>query len=43
MDSINPRTFWYGWTIRWLWYDTPVQLPESGCLIRGGAKEVLGG
>ena len=25
MDTINPHTFWYGWTIRWLWYDTPVQ------------------
>jgi peptide/nickel transport system substrate-binding protein len=24
-DSLNPHTFWYGWNIRWLWYDTPVE------------------
>lgn len=31
MDTINPHSFWYGWTIRWLWFETPVaQDPDEG-------------
>jgi peptide/nickel transport system substrate-binding protein len=30
MDTINPHSFWYGWTIRWLWYETPVAQLEGG-------------
>jgi peptide/nickel transport system substrate-binding protein len=29
MDTINPHSFWYGWTIRWLWYETPVAQEEG--------------
>jgi peptide/nickel transport system substrate-binding protein len=29
MDTLNPHSFWYGWTIRWLWYETPVAQVEG--------------
>jgi peptide/nickel transport system substrate-binding protein len=29
MDTLNPHSFWYGWTIRWLWYETPVMQLEG--------------
>ncbi len=38
MDTINPHSFWNGWTIRWLWYETPVAQKEGGGWIPGLAE-----
>ena len=38
MDTLNPHSFWNGWTIRWLWYETPVAQKEGGGWIPGLAE-----
>jgi peptide/nickel transport system substrate-binding protein len=39
MDTINPHAFWYGWTIRWLWFETPVAQEEGVGWVPGLAED----
>ena len=38
MDSINPHSFWGGWTLRWDWYDTLVDSMYAGTYTPGLAE-----